>query len=161
MQRVMLGTHKIHVILCVLSITRYREKSNFKVLFGCNITHHSNIITYHPITHHLSLKNPQNKPKSVWQLNTVNFSFLKTQKTHILQDSLTVYSFQFPYAFFAFPLFSALVFTSQTPKPKDHPSINSSILAHLHCRHVTLPRHHPPSSFLNPSRYTSVLQRQP
>ena len=68
-----------------------------------------------------------------------------------------LFSIGFPYPFFAFPIFLAFVFTSQTPKPKDHPSINSSILAHLRHHYVTLPQHHPPSSSLNLSRYTFVL----
>ena len=61
------------MLLCVPSITRYRENSDYKALFGCNITRHSSI-------YNSSLKNPQNKLNSVWQLNPVNFSFLKTQK---------------------------------------------------------------------------------
>ena len=71
------------------------------------LQHHLPLITHHLITHHLSLKNPQNKPNFVWQLNPVNFSFLKTQKTHLLQDPLTVHLAEAQYGYqHSFSLFS-------------------------------------------------------
>ena len=71
------------------------------------IIHYSNIITHHPITHFLLLKNPQISPKPIWHLNPNMFSIPTTPKsrTHILTWGLLLIVLSEPHPSFPYPIY--------------------------------------------------------